>query len=115
LRHFLRASFDQHERALGLLEEELTIVRMYLDIEMLRFGSRLPSSPLPGHLENRVSARIAARASIAAASRAGQFAHFRVVTPICPEIHGTASCKGIRPRLKNHPSAVSTEPPKLTD
>jgi LytS/YehU family sensor histidine kinase len=41
LRHFLRASFDQHERALGLLEEELTIVRMYLDIEMLRFGSRL--------------------------------------------------------------------------
>jgi hypothetical protein len=39
LRHFLRASFDQHERALGLLEEELTIVRMYLDIEMLRFGS----------------------------------------------------------------------------
>ena len=34
-------SFDQHERALGLLEEELMIVRMYLDIEMLRFGSRL--------------------------------------------------------------------------
>jgi two-component system LytT family sensor kinase len=41
LRHFLRASFDQHERALAPLEEELTIVRMYLDIEMLRFGSRL--------------------------------------------------------------------------
>jgi two-component system LytT family sensor kinase len=41
LRHFLRASFDQHERALAPLEEELTIVRMYLDIELLRFGSRL--------------------------------------------------------------------------
>jgi two-component system LytT family sensor kinase len=41
LRHFLRASFDQHERALVPLEEELTIVRMYLDIELLRFGSRL--------------------------------------------------------------------------
>ena len=41
LRHFLRASFDQHERALVPLEEELAIVRMYLDIEMLRFGSRL--------------------------------------------------------------------------
>ncbi len=40
-RHFLRASFDQHERALVPLEEELAIVRMYLDIEMLRFGSRL--------------------------------------------------------------------------
>jgi two-component system LytT family sensor kinase len=41
LRHFLRASFDQHERALAPLEEELTIVHMYLEIEMLRFGSRL--------------------------------------------------------------------------
>ncbi len=41
LRHFLRASFDQHERALVPLEEELAIVRVYLDIEMLRFGSRL--------------------------------------------------------------------------
>jgi two-component system, LytTR family, sensor kinase len=41
LRHFLRASFDQHERALAPLGEELTIVGMYLDIEMLRFGSRL--------------------------------------------------------------------------
>src|SRR6266478_7883014 len=40
LRHFLRASFDQHERALVPLEEELAIVRMYLDIELLRFGSR---------------------------------------------------------------------------
>ena len=37
--------------------------------------------PPPRHLENRVSAQIAERASIAAASRAGQFAHFRVVTP----------------------------------
>jgi hypothetical protein len=34
------------------------------------------------HLENRVSAPIAERASIAVASRTGQFAHFRVVTPI---------------------------------
>jgi two-component system, LytTR family, sensor kinase len=41
LRHFLRASFDQHERALVPLEEELAIVGMYLDIESLRFGSRL--------------------------------------------------------------------------
>jgi len=41
LRHFLRASFDQHEWVLAPLEQELTIVRMYLDIEMLRFGSRL--------------------------------------------------------------------------
>ena len=38
---FLCASFDQHERALAPLEQELTIVRMYLDIDMLRFGSRL--------------------------------------------------------------------------
>jgi two-component system LytT family sensor kinase len=41
LRHFLRASFDQPERVLAPLEEELTIVRMYLEIEMLRFGNRL--------------------------------------------------------------------------
>jgi two-component system, LytTR family, sensor kinase len=41
LRHFLRAIFDQHERPLAPLEEELAIVRMYLEIEMLRFGSRL--------------------------------------------------------------------------
>jgi two-component system LytT family sensor kinase len=41
LRHFLHASFDQHEQALVPLEEELAIVRMYLDIELLRFGSRL--------------------------------------------------------------------------
>jgi two-component system, LytTR family, sensor kinase len=41
LRHFLRASFDQQERALVLLEEELAVVHMYLDIESLRFGGRL--------------------------------------------------------------------------
>ncbi len=41
LRQFLRASFDQHERALVPLEEELAVVRAYLDIESLRFGSRL--------------------------------------------------------------------------
>jgi two-component system, LytTR family, sensor kinase len=41
LRHLLRASFDQHERALVSLEEELAVVRMYIDIEMLRFGTRL--------------------------------------------------------------------------
>jgi hypothetical protein len=33
----------------------------------------LSPSPPPGHLENRVPAQIAERASIAAASRAGQF------------------------------------------
>jgi two-component system, LytTR family, sensor kinase len=41
LRHFLRASFDQHERPLVPLEEELAVVRAYLDIESLRFGNRL--------------------------------------------------------------------------
>ena len=41
LRHFLRASLDQYERTLVPLEEELTAVRTYLDIEMLRFGSCL--------------------------------------------------------------------------
>jgi two-component system sensor histidine kinase LytS len=41
LRQFLRASFDQHERALVPLEEELALVSAYLDIESLRFGSRL--------------------------------------------------------------------------
>jgi two-component system LytT family sensor kinase len=41
LRHFLRASFDQHERLLVSLEEELAVVRAYLDIESLRFGNRL--------------------------------------------------------------------------
>jgi len=41
LRHFLRASFDQHARPLVPLEEELAVVRAYLDIESLRFGARL--------------------------------------------------------------------------
>jgi LytS/YehU family sensor histidine kinase len=41
LRHFLRAGFDQSERALVPLEEELTVVRAYLDIESLRLGNRL--------------------------------------------------------------------------
>jgi two-component system, LytTR family, sensor kinase len=41
LRHFLRASFDQHERPLVPLEEELAVVRAYLEIESLRFGNRL--------------------------------------------------------------------------
>jgi LytS/YehU family sensor histidine kinase len=41
LRHFLRASFDQHEEALVPLAEELGVVRAYLDIESLRFGNRL--------------------------------------------------------------------------
>jgi two-component system, LytTR family, sensor kinase len=38
LRLFLRASFDQHERLLVTMEEELAIVRAYLDIESLRLG-----------------------------------------------------------------------------
>jgi two-component system LytT family sensor kinase len=41
LRHFLRAIFDQSERALIPLEEELSVVRAYLDIESLRLGKRL--------------------------------------------------------------------------
>jgi two-component system, LytTR family, sensor kinase len=41
LRQFLRASFDQQERVLVPLEEELAIVRAYLDIESLRLGDRL--------------------------------------------------------------------------
>jgi two-component system LytT family sensor kinase len=41
LRHFLRASFDQEERLLVPLEEELAVVRAYLDIESLRLGDRL--------------------------------------------------------------------------
>jgi LytS/YehU family sensor histidine kinase len=41
LRQFLRASFDQPERVLVPLEEELAVVRAYLDIESLRLGSRL--------------------------------------------------------------------------
>jgi two-component system sensor histidine kinase LytS len=40
LRQFLRASFDQHERLFVPLEEELAVVRAYLDIESLRLGDR---------------------------------------------------------------------------
>src|SRR5260370_7972868 len=41
LRQFLRASFDPQERVLVPLEEELAVVRAYLDIESLRLGDRL--------------------------------------------------------------------------
>jgi two-component system, LytTR family, sensor kinase len=41
LRQFVRASFDQHDRVLVPLEEELAVVRAYLDIESLRLGDRL--------------------------------------------------------------------------
>jgi two-component system, LytTR family, sensor kinase len=41
LRHFLRASFDQQDRTLVPIAEELAVVRAYLDIEALRFGNRL--------------------------------------------------------------------------
>jgi len=41
LRQFLRASFDQQERLLVPLEEELAVVRSYLEIELLRLGDRL--------------------------------------------------------------------------
>jgi two-component system LytT family sensor kinase len=48
LRHFLRASFDQPERILIPLEEELAVVRAYLDIESLRLGSRLKVHEIVG-------------------------------------------------------------------
>jgi two-component system, LytTR family, sensor kinase len=41
LGQFLRTSFEQHDRALVPLEEELAVVRAYLDVEALRFGTRL--------------------------------------------------------------------------
>jgi two-component system, LytTR family, sensor kinase len=41
LSQFLRASFDQQERVLVPLQEELAVLRAYLDIESLRFGDRL--------------------------------------------------------------------------
>ena len=41
LGQYLRSSFDQHERLLVPLEEELAVVRAYLDIESLRLGDRL--------------------------------------------------------------------------
>jgi two-component system LytT family sensor kinase len=41
LRKLLGASFNQHDRSLVPLEEELNVVRAYLEIESLRFGARL--------------------------------------------------------------------------
>jgi two-component system LytT family sensor kinase len=41
LRQFLRASFDQHERLLVSVEEEMVVVRAYLEIESLRLGDQL--------------------------------------------------------------------------
>src|SRR6266436_4218445 len=41
LRDFLRAMFDQPERTLISVEQELGAVRAYLDIESLRLGRRL--------------------------------------------------------------------------
>jgi two-component system sensor histidine kinase LytS len=41
LRYFLRAGLDRPERALVALEEELALVRAYLEIESLRLGDRL--------------------------------------------------------------------------
>jgi two-component system sensor histidine kinase LytS len=41
LRQFLQASFDQQKRLLVTMEEELALVRAYLDIESLRLGDRL--------------------------------------------------------------------------
>ena len=41
LRVFLRAMFDQPERSLIPVQEELGVVRAYLDIESLRLGRRL--------------------------------------------------------------------------
>ena len=41
LRQFLRASFDQQDRLLVPLGEELAVVRAYLNIELLRLGDRL--------------------------------------------------------------------------
>ena len=41
LRHLLRLGFDQSERALVPLEEELSVVHAYLGIESLQLGNRL--------------------------------------------------------------------------
>ena len=41
LRHFLRASFDQHDRPFVRLEEELSIVSAYLEIESMRWPGQL--------------------------------------------------------------------------
>jgi two-component system LytT family sensor kinase len=61
LRHFLRASFDQPERAFVPIEEELGVVRAYLDIESLRFGSRLK-------VEEAIDSALTASATILAAA-----------------------------------------------
>jgi LytS/YehU family sensor histidine kinase len=41
LRRFLRASFDQHDRPLVRLEEELSVVSAYLEIESMRWPGQL--------------------------------------------------------------------------
>ncbi len=48
LRQFLRASFDQHERALVPLEEELAVVRAYLDSHWWRMRCNTDSIPVHG-------------------------------------------------------------------
>jgi len=50
LRQLVRASFDQQEQAFVPLEEELAVVNAYLDIESLRFGCLLYTSPSPRDL-----------------------------------------------------------------
>jgi LytS/YehU family sensor histidine kinase len=69
LRHFLRASFDQPERPLVHLEEELSVVTAFLEIEALRLPGKLeiarnvdsrtlkaliPSFSLQGLVENAI-------------------------------------------------------------
>jgi LytS/YehU family sensor histidine kinase len=41
VQYFLRTTCEPHDRALVPLAEELAVVRAYLDIEALRFGTRL--------------------------------------------------------------------------
>jgi LytS/YehU family sensor histidine kinase len=41
LRRFLRASFDQHDRPFVRLEEELSVVSAYLEIESMRWPGQL--------------------------------------------------------------------------
>jgi hypothetical protein len=70
----------------------------------------LPPTPPPRHLENPVPAQIAERASIAAASRAGQFVHFRVVTPSLPGTNEKRPLSGPTKRwisrLDNHRTSI---------
>jgi two-component system sensor histidine kinase LytS len=56
LRQFLRASFDQQDREFVPLEEELAVVRAYLDIESLRHGARLKVEEAidPGIADTRI-------------------------------------------------------------